>query len=80
MADDLFSSPRWSRRTIAVVLYPFAAAAVAINVFLASLLMQAVGLTAISPIWALWISVPLGIPATILFTLWVERLLNEAAD
>lgn len=80
MADDLFSGPRWSRRKIAVVLYPFAAAAVAINLFLASLLSQAIGFTAISPVWAIYLSVPLGIPATLLFTRWVERLLDEAAE
>ncbi|SFJ41982.1 hypothetical protein [Celeribacter neptunius] len=79
MNDDLFPHARWSRRKIAVVLYPFAAAAVAINLFLLSLMSQAIGLTALPPVWALILSIPLGLPATWGFARWVERLLDEAA-
>ncbi len=52
MTDDLFSGPRWSRRKITVVLYPFAAAAVAINLFMASLVTQVIGLPALPPVCA----------------------------
>lgn len=80
MPNDLFPGARWSRRKIAVVLYPFAAAAVAINLFLLSLMGQAIGLPALPPVWALALSVPLGIPATWAFARWVENLLDEAAE
>lgn len=79
MSDDLFPHARWSRRKIAVLLYPFAAAAVAINLFMLSLMTQVFGLTALPPVWALALSAPLGIPATWLFARWVDRLLDEAA-
>ncbi|MGJ8561502.1 MAG: hypothetical protein ACSHX3_14810 [Litorimonas sp.] len=80
MTDDLFSGPRWSRRKITVVLYPFAAAAVAINLFMASLVTQVIGLPALPPVWALGLSVPLGVPAAMLFARWVEGMLDEAAE
>lgn len=80
MPNDLFSAPRWSRRKIAMVLYPFAATAVAINLFLLSLMSQAIGLPALPPLLALALSLPLGIPATWAFARWVEGLLDEAAE
>jgi hypothetical protein len=74
------SAPRWSRRKLAVVLYPFVAAAVAVNLFLASLLGAALGLPVLPPIWALILSAPLGVPATWATAIWVDRLLDEAAE
>ncbi len=79
MSNDLFPNARWSRRKIAIVLYPFAAAAVAINLFMLSLMTQVFGLPALSPVWALGLSVPLGVPAAWLFARWVDGLLDEAA-
>lgn len=79
-SQDLFPHARWSRRKIALVLYPFAAAAVAINLFMLSLMFQALGLTALPPVWALLLSLPLGLPATWGFARWVEQLLDEADD
>ncbi|WP_369528763.1 hypothetical protein [Shimia thalassica] len=58
--------------------FPFAMAAVAINLFLLGLMWQAVGLPAISPHLAVWCSVPLGIPATWLLGKWVRGLMDEA--
>jgi hypothetical protein len=78
--QDLFPHARWSRRKIGLVLYPFAAAAVAINLYMLSLMLQAIGLTTLSPVWAVILSLPLGLPATWGFTVWVERLLDEAAE
>jgi hypothetical protein len=63
---------------LAVVLYPFTAAAVAINLFMIGLMWQALGLSAISPVNALILAIPLGIPATILVARWVRRLMDEA--
>jgi len=69
---------RWSRRKLAVVLYPFVTAAVAVNLFLASLLGASVGLPVLPPTWALILALPLGLPATRAATAWVSRLLDEA--
>ncbi|MCB2133816.1 MAG: hypothetical protein KDD96_16780, partial [Rhodobacteraceae bacterium] len=44
---------RWPLWKLGVLLYPFTAAAVAINLFLLGLMGQAVGLTALSPHLAL---------------------------
>ena len=69
---------RWSVRKLAILLYPFAAATVAINLFLLSLMGQALGFPAISPALSLWLSVPLGVPATWLAAKWVRGLMDEA--
>lgn len=74
------SAPRWSRRKLAVVLFPFVTAAVAVNLFLASLLGAVFGLPVLSPVMALVVSVPLGLPATWAAALWVDHLLDEAAE
>lgn len=69
---------RWSTRKLAIVFYPFAAAAVAINLFLFGLLWQALGWQAISPISSIIWSIPLGIPATWLCAKWIRGLMDEA--
>ncbi len=68
----------WPVKKLAVVLYPFSAAAVAINLFLLSLMGTALGLPSINPVTAVWASLPLGIPATWLAARWVRRLMDEA--
>jgi hypothetical protein len=68
----------WPVRTLWIVLYPFTAAAVAINLFMLGLMGQALGLTALSPVSAIWISIPLGVPAAWLAARWVRRLMDEA--
>lgn len=68
----------WSVWRLAILLYVFAAAAVAINLFMLGLLMQAFGFTAIPPVTALVASVPLGVPAAWAAGLWVRHLLDEA--
>ena len=74
-ADD-----RWPVWKLALLLYPFTAAAVAINLFLLGLIAHGLGLGAITPVQALIWSVPLGIPATWWAGRWVRGLLDEAAD
>ncbi len=69
---------KWSVRRLALLLYPFAMAAVAINLFMLGLMGQAIGLTALSPMQALVIAVPLGIPATFAAGRWVRGLMDEA--
>ena len=60
------------------MLWPFATGAVAINLFLLGLIGVSVGLPAISPVTALWLSLPLGLPATWAATRWVRHLIAEA--
>jgi hypothetical protein len=60
------------------LLWPFATAAMAINVFLLGLIGIAVGLPALSPVTAVWLSLPLGLPATWASARWVARLIAEA--
>jgi hypothetical protein len=63
---------------LGLVLYPFCAAAVAINLFLLFLMLQAFGLPALSPVTCVLAAIPLGIPATALAAAWVRRLIDEA--
>ena len=69
---------RWPLWKLGAVLYPFVAAAVAINLFMLGLMGQAVGLPALSPLLTLALSVPLGVPATWLAARWVRHLIDEA--
>jgi membrane protein implicated in regulation of membrane protease activity len=69
---------RWSIRKLGYLLYPFTAAAVAINLFMIGLMGQAVGLPTLSPVLAIALSIPLGVPATFLVARWVRRLMDEA--
>lgn len=74
MTDD----ERWPVWKLAVLLYPFSATAVAINLFMLSLIGRAVGLPSLSPVAALLAAVVLGVPATWLAGRWVRGLLDEA--
>lgn len=69
---------RWPVWKLALLLYPFAATTVAINLFLAGLMGQAVGLPAVSPVLALVLSAPLGIPAAWASGRWVRGLIDQA--
>ena len=77
-SNNQLNGDRWSVRKLAVVLYPFTAAAVAINLFLLSLMWQAIGLSALSPVQSILYAVPLGVPATYLVARWVRGLMDEA--
>ncbi|MFK7837340.1 MAG: hypothetical protein AB8B60_14070 [Sulfitobacter sp.] len=68
----------WPVWKLALLLYPFAAGAVAINLFMAFLVGPVVGIEPISPVTALIWSVPLGIPATWAAARWARRLMDEA--
>ena len=60
------------------LLWPFATATVAINLFLLGLIGVSIGLSAITPVTALWLSLPLGLPATWLAARWVASLIAKA--
>jgi len=66
------------RLKLALLLWPFATAAVAINLFLLGLIGLALGLPALPPVTALWLSLPVGLPATWLAARWVATLIAEA--
>ncbi|WP_243613333.1 hypothetical protein [Shimia aestuarii] len=61
-----------------LLLYPFTAAAVAINLFLLFLMLQVFGVSVLAPLHALLAAVPLGVPANSMVAAWVTRLINEA--
>ena len=60
------------------VLWPFATSAVAINLFLLGLIGLAIGLPSMHPVTALWLSLPLGLPATWAAARWVSSLIAKA--
>jgi hypothetical protein len=60
------------------LLWPFASAAVAINLFLLGLIGLAVGLPAIPPVAALWGALPLSLPATWIAARWVAGMIAQA--
>ena len=63
---------------MALLLYPFVTGAVAINLFMAGLLVQFLGWGALTPVAALLWSLPLGVPASFAFGAWVRRLMDRA--
>ncbi|WP_368660786.1 hypothetical protein [Paracoccus sp. (in: a-proteobacteria)] len=63
---------------LALLLYPFTAAAVAINLFLFSLMGRAIGWASLSPGQALFWAVILGVPATVAAGKWARRLMDQA--
>jgi divalent metal cation (Fe/Co/Zn/Cd) transporter len=72
-------TPRgWSTRTIALVLYPFAAGAMATNVFFASLIGSWVGLPVLSSLWSVGLGALIGIPATWAFARHIRALMDQA--
>ena len=71
---------RRSVALLAALLYPFVAAAMAINIFLLALMGQAVGLPALSPAISLGLGIVTGVPATWLAGRWVRSLIEQAED
>ncbi|SLN65222.1 hypothetical protein ROA7450_03447 [Roseovarius albus] len=72
------SDAGWSTRKITAVLYPFGAGAMALNVYFSSLILSWLGLPAITPVTAIFIALPLGLPATWLFALHIKRLIKSS--
>lgn len=68
----------WSVKKLALLFYPFTAAAVAINLFLLGLIGISLGLPAISPQAAILLSIPLGVPTAWWAAKWVRGLMDEA--
>ncbi|WP_187428077.1 hypothetical protein ROLI_001980 [Roseobacter fucihabitans] len=73
------SEPRpWPVWKLALLLYPFAAGAVAINLFMLSLLLPVFGLEPLDPVTALKWSIGLGVPAAWASGRWARHLMDEA--
>lgn len=67
----------WSTCTIAVVLYPFGAGAMATNVFFASLIGSWIGLPVLSALWSILIGAVIGVPATWAFAQHIRNLMDK---
>ncbi|TRD23228.1 hypothetical protein [Palleronia caenipelagi] len=74
MSDDR----PWPVWALATLLYPLAAGAVAINVFMLALMGRKLGLGELSPVASVLAGLALGIPAAWATGLWVRRLMDEA--
>ncbi|WP_099826986.1 NnrT protein [Oceaniglobus indicus] len=68
----------WGVGKLTLVLYPFGAGAVWINLFMAGLFAPLVGLPTLSPMWALVGGIILGVPATWLFARHIRNLMDRA--
>ena len=68
----------WSTRTIALVLYPFAAGAMATNVFFASLMVSWIGLPVLSSLWSVGLGALIGVPATLAFARHIRTLMDKS--
>lgn len=71
---------RWPVWAVALVLYPFAAGAAYVNLFFLFLMLQAVGIEAISSMQAVYGGVVLGIPFTWIMGRWIRGMIDEAED
>lgn len=76
--ENTATDDSWPAWKLALLLYVFAAGAVAINLFMLGLMLQTVGFGALSPVAALVLAGPLGIPAAWLAGRWVRRLLERS--
>lgn len=64
---------------LGAILWPFAAGAVAINLFLLGLIFHSAGWSgAMAPVTALLWALPLSFPATLAAALWVRSLIRAA--
>lgn len=74
----------WSTRRIALILYPFGAGAMGVNVFFAALIFSWVGGPVLSTGWAIAIGCVIGVPATWAFARHIRHLMDvsdaQAAD
>ena len=72
------SDGKWPIWKLSILLYPFAAGAVAINFFMLLLMLQAIGFTAVSPSQSLIWGLVLGVPAAWASGKWARRMMDEA--
>ena len=63
---------------LGALLWPFVAGAVAINLFLAGLILRSAGWGNVAPVTALWWALPISLPATWAAARWVRSLIRQA--
>ena len=74
------TSEGWSARRIALTLYPFAAGAMAVNVFFASLIFSWIGGPVLSTGWSVGLGALIGIPASLAFARHLRNLMDGTAE
>ncbi|ABV94903.1 hypothetical protein Dshi_3170 [Dinoroseobacter shibae DFL 12 = DSM 16493] len=72
------SDAPWPVWKLAVLLYPLAAGAVAVNLFMLALMGRVFGIQELSPVAAVLAGLLLGIPAAWATGKWIRRLMDEA--
>ncbi len=72
------TDPGWSIGRITLVLYPFGAGAMALNVYFASLILSWLGVAVIPPVTAILIALPLGLPTTWMFARHIKKLMRQS--
>ncbi|SEL20469.1 NnrT protein [Roseovarius nanhaiticus] len=78
MTEGAAQREGWSTRKLALVLYPFAAGAAAVNVFFASLIFSWIGGPIASTAWSLALGGVIGVPAAWYFARHIRRLMDKA--
>lgn len=73
-------SGRWPVWAVALVLYPLAAGAAAVNLFFLFLVLQAVGLRALTPIESIVGGIILAVPFAWISGKWMRGLIDQAED
>ena len=63
---------------LTLILYPFGAGAMAVNLFFASLIASWIGLPVLTPVQSVIGGAVLGIPATWAFARHIQRLMDKA--
>lgn len=67
-----------SLRRLTLILYPFGAGAMAVNLFFASLIGSWIGWPVLTPVQSVLGGAALGIPATWVFARHIKRLMKRA--
>lgn len=75
---DVAEQAPWPVWKLSALLYPLAAGAVAINLFMLALMGRALGLPELSPVTSVIAGLALGIPAAWATGRWVRRLMDVA--
>jgi hypothetical protein len=70
----------WTHQKIAVVLFPFGAGAMAVNVFFASLIGSWIGLPVLSATASISMGCVVGVPATWYFARHIRELMDQADE
>ena len=68
----------WPLWKLALLLYVFVAGALAINLFMLGLLVQAIGIMGPSPVTSILLGLLFAIPGSWVTARWVRRLIDEA--